>query len=453
MKILSINITGLYGYLNKDITFNDDINLIVGINGSGKTSILNLINWMLLPSIPELCLTEFQSVELIIKYNGKTIKLRSTQDNGILYYFVDVYDAAKEQATDRSEASHQKLNPLRTVIKHSGKVFPVGSAKRQEALKEYDKLLPDDSEVETWQYLVGLPKPLIIGLERDLVRKDSVANKYIVGEKPESEKISANSLASLAFREYQVKILSLNNMLKDKLLRSAFEPLGKVVSSNPMPSSPPISLLEIQQLEARVVNYIGSSFAPRLAHQILANTRSYFGSIKIWIKKYEENLLIGDESNKSDFLYQIMQYERIKKLIVHFEEHESLSAKAYTHIKEFLFSVNKLMADSEKELFFERRKMEIAFKIKNSETARSIECLSSGEKQLVILFTHLCFNRGNVFIIDEPELSLHPKWQAEILNEFIKLIPKETQLIMATHSAALVGKNVQYCKVLYPYNS
>jgi predicted ATP-binding protein involved in virulence len=49
MKILSLRIKGLYGYLDKDIDFNTDINLLVGINGSGKTSVFNLINSKLSP--------------------------------------------------------------------------------------------------------------------------------------------------------------------------------------------------------------------------------------------------------------------------------------------------------------------------------------------------------------------------------------------------------------------
>ena len=71
---------------------------------------------------------------------------------------------------------------------------------------------------------------------------------------------------------------------------------------------------------------------------------------------------------------------------------------------------------------------------------------------IVILFTYLAFSRGNVFVIDEPELSLHPRWQEEFLDGVSEVMPTGTQLIIATHSPAIVGKHVNYCKTLLPYN-
>ena len=44
MQINKLKITGLYGYIDKTIEFYDDMTLLVGINGSGKTSILNILN-------------------------------------------------------------------------------------------------------------------------------------------------------------------------------------------------------------------------------------------------------------------------------------------------------------------------------------------------------------------------------------------------------------------------
>ncbi|MBK7680426.1 MAG: ATP-binding protein [Chitinophagaceae bacterium] len=60
---------------------------------------------------------------------------------------------------------------------------------------------------------------------------------------------------------------------------------------------------------------------------------------------------------------------------------------------------------------------------------------------------------GTIFIIDEPELSLHPKWQEDFLAAVEALTPKNTQLIIATHSPIIVGNNADYCKVLLPYNN
>lgn len=69
--------------------------------------------------------------------------------------------------------------------------------------------------------------------------------------------------------------------------------------------------------------------------------------------------------------------------------------------------------------------------------------LSSGEKQIVITFASLIFGlKGDgtgIFIVDEPEASLHLEWQ----NKFVPAILKtniKLQLIFATHSPELIGK-------------
>ena len=76
------------------------------------------------------------------------------------------------------------------------------------------------------------------------------------------------------------------------------------------------------------------------------------------------------------------------------------------------------------------------------QTPASIDALSSGERQLLIIFAHLLFNehgnRSNVFIIDEPELSLHLKWQERFVSKALEVSPK-TQLVLATHSPEIIG--------------
>jgi predicted ATPase len=66
--------------------------------------------------------------------------------------------------------------------------------------------------------------------------------------------------------------------------------------------------------------------------------------------------------------------------------------------------------------------------------------LSSGEKQLLILLTETLLQRGQpaVFIADEPELSLHVLWQEKLIGSLRALNPA-AQIIVATHSPDIVG--------------
>lgn len=85
----------------------------------------------------------------------------------------------------------------------------------------------------------------------------------------------------------------------------------------------------------------------------------------------------------------------------------------------------------------------------------SIDNLSSGEKQIVFRGAFLLKDKealnGAVILIDEPEISMHPKWQKKILdyyrNLFIDSNGKQTsQIIVSTHSNFVIENAVQKLK-------
>jgi hypothetical protein len=72
----------------------------------------------------------------------------------------------------------------------------------------------------------------------------------------------------------------------------------------------------------------------------------------------------------------------------------------------------------------------------------SIDTLSTGEKQIVFRGSYLLRNsnqlNGAAIMVDEPELSVHPKWQKNILKYYKDLFTQNNQqvaqIFMATHS-------------------
>lgn len=69
-----------------------------------------------------------------------------------------------------------------------------------------------------------------------------------------------------------------------------------------------------------------------------------------------------------------------------------------------------------------------------------INGLSSGEKQLFLrtLAIKMLEPENSIILIDEPELSLHPKWQSKIVKVYER-IGKNNQIIIATHSPHILG--------------
>lgn len=81
----------------------------------------------------------------------------------------------------------------------------------------------------------------------------------------------------------------------------------------------------------------------------------------------------------------------------------------------------------------------------------TIDKLSSGEKQIVFRGSFLLKNKysteGTIVLIDEPELSLHPKWQLKIMDFYRYLFTNNkgqqtSQIIAATHSPFVIDNKV-----------
>ena len=65
--------------------------------------------------------------------------------------------------------------------------------------------------------------------------------------------------------------------------------------------------------------------------------------------------------------------------------------------------------------------------------------LSSGEKQMLSFLCYNAFFRNSPIFIDEPEISLHPDWQ-RLLFSILKSQESNNQFIVATHSPLIYAK-------------
>lgn len=92
----------------------------------------------------------------------------------------------------------------------------------------------------------------------------------------------------------------------------------------------------------------------------------------------------------------------------------------------------QIMNPDEEELFAD------LYVVRDGRRICSIDQVSSGEIELLSVAGWIILNdfRGGLLVIDEPELHLHPQWQATILPALRDLAP-EAQFIVASHSDAV----------------
>jgi predicted ATPase len=219
-----------------------------------------------------------------------------------------------------------------------------------------------------------------------------------------------------------------------------------------------LNLGQIEKAENRINEYLNNfekSVFSQNEQNIIAN---YFSQLKQIIDRYQND----PEGENVKLLYSLNanQFIKVNKLLKEFEKFEAESNSALEQINTYIETLNFFFKDSAKRLLFKEDTAELMFNAldKNGNILtefKDIKFLSSGEQQILMLFSYIAFNSsdGRVFIIDEPELSLHIKWQEEFLSQLEKITPKATQLILATHSPILVNKKKQKTRILFPYNS
>lgn len=98
--------------------------------------------------------------------------------------------------------------------------------------------------------------------------------------------------------------------------------------------------------------------------------------------------------------------------------------------------INKFFKESNKETYFDGDNF--VFQCKNGQEL-GFKDLSSGERQLFYILLRTANSRGKftIFLMDEPEISLHLSWQEELINSILEL-NENCQIIIVTHSPAIV---------------
>ena len=437
MIIRTASFKNLHGHLNPNLRFQPGINILIGVNGSGKTSVLNALAWILsptavqggLPSAHLLSSLQFDEINIAYSIPGERRykRVKATRDEKSITISLN----------DEKQTLTIPVLDGADLIGFSG---PRGFPERADAMSRYFESQRDNPVLRE---LTSLPGPLYMPLNRR--RFEEREGPHRIGRTHLTQSMTANDLpiseiSEMAERVYgreQSNTIERSNQLRDSILTALFEFQGIHFPS------PVWTMEELRERRLRMRNALEEL---RLM-EALELSENYFERLSPLIEELggqsrPDNF--SDAANSEKWLEWIVDAGtiavRIEEIIPLIREYEADRAKITRRSTAFLKSVNSFLGDSGKRLDFQPGAgLEVT--LPSGEQIRTHQ-LSSGELQLLVLFAFLYFqfdpDQEFVVFVDEPELSLHVAWQ-QLYVSSVKSANPNAQFIIATHSPEIVG--------------
>ena len=437
MRLKKFSASKVYGFLNFRLAFNDDLTFLIGVNGSGKTTALRLIHALLAPAFEELLSVPFEVLELTFEDQGVERTLRARKNDSELAIGVDhINRVLAIPAAD--------MNVRR-------------NSEQMEALRESMRVQCTGNLV--YEFLLKLASPLFLGLDRRLLlgpeeERSSELDRirmYGASRSPYDGKLVKGSLArSLlevqtllqeAYRRFRQVQDGYTSRLRKSVLLSAFK--YTEFSPEDIQAVPTKKVQERLKLLARKaeIQQALQNIEVR-GDEITRQLDEFFSKLENLFRQTDPD----SEGFNIEWLTNKAQFERVVELVSLIDSNRASVEAVFAPVRHFIEAINAFYSDSRKEI--EVDGVGALSVIKPDRTKASLEALSSGERQLIVIFGHLFFNKfgpkSNVFIIDEPELSLHLRWQELFVPKALASNPS-AQLILATHSPEIVGEFKHKC--------
>ena len=416
--IESFKITKLWGYRDINLMFDRDVNILIGPNGSGKTTILNLLHSVLSVDLPRLLNIKFDQVEIRLReFEGRSVRTVKTGfADGSLKLSVGQTKFEIDIDSIASERLPRPYTPFGGGRIVSGTVLRHFSKRRIVPKKIYDELT---ALVPIVWLPVSRRLPVAEDEEERYTRTDSVESvdlrlRELLEGLPYYH-TRLNALLSERYREFEHQVLSM--ILYSK----------KHDQPNLIPFSSPTEAEKEQLLGA-------FEAAGLLDEQMRIRINEHFAAAEEVLKRFRESEKAGWDMED---LLVLPLIGRTKSMVEYAGELEKDREHIFEPLRRYEETVNSFLNEKSIKVD-EGGELEIE---SASPSVLNPYLLSSGEKQILILLTQalLTIYEPVVYIADEPELSLHVLWQEKLLESLVSL-GGQIQIIVATHSPDIVGK-------------
>lgn len=415
--IESISIEGFWGNHDVFVGFDPEVNFLVGVNGSGKTTVIDMLASALQCDEEALDRLPFKKLEIVLldretrRKPSITVE-REWSDGGrftsIIYKIKDTAKSTVEKTKIYSLYDYRG-SPFQTILDpNTGKMTKRGVA-------------TDFSSRSVRSELSRLIQMSWLSINRvSSVRNgpDRGPNETHVDRKVReiSERLARyfsemSSNASQQTRDFQRKLF--RSLIAEDASFSLDNNLGG---------------MNLQSEKSALIDIFDRFNIPKDEYK--KDTDKFFDALQV----------IQDDAKKNSYspadLMAMINAHKIHALVGEWNRAVEATKVILEPRDAFVRILDKMFHRKEAEV---TPSGEIVFHSTSGKTLRIAE-LSSGEKQLFIILGEALLQKDAewTYIADEPELSLHVDWQ-EVLVDNLRALNPNSQVIFATHSPDIIS--------------
>lgn len=437
VRICRIQVKNLFGNINYDINLgeNNPIAIITAPNGRGKTTILNLVSFILNPTqetfkfIKAIPFNEFRCV----LSNGKTVELKQ------------IRNSSGGESLNWSKSNRRRALRLKSQFEDTDFRFTIygknhnklHSMLYSEALQNAYRLDPseyleEDAEYRYYRRGHVVPFTLLKYLWKTQYQFLDDDGCKIPVNFIKADRIQPVIVPPQSPAEYdeprQESPLQMASMRISKLIQDATEKYNEAVSQAK------------DKLPQMFLDGEGSDL----------DCNEFMDGWAVYREELNQFQKIGLITPTKDFttgkdiptVYET-QGSFLSTYLSAFKDTTKSLKDIYSRLNLFKQTLDERNAITGKKVLFGRDGISLL----SGNREISLETLSSGEKHDFIMFYNLIFNasENGLILVDEPEISLHIEWQETYLDKLIAICEMNgLQAIVATHSPNIVSSHYDF---------
>ncbi|PZV26258.1 MAG: ATP/GTP-binding protein [Snowella sp.] len=418
-SLKSFAIYGLFGYKNVVLPLDSQVLILIAENGWGKTTILNSLYSVLDKNLEKLKKVDFEKIQVKFEMTNESTSSAIINKKDI--------ESISSIESDEDSLYYALANLERT------RKFLANISQEQEVNKE---------KKERNKFRERISQEQEINKEKKLewnrfieVIKDNLKQKvfYFPTYRRIEEDLSSLGYKDIKFDNNQDKLIQFGmedvknhfKQIEKEIKDTAFQLFSKVTGE--MLTQFIDGIKVTQEMKDRIKPDILNIILSRVGEQNISqaeqeNIRHLVSSGDIYDSRYD------------DLIYFL------SKLINLYEQQRKIDES----IKKFAEVCNKYLRPT-KEIIYNESTADIDIKQTRNNDSIDLSGLSSGEKQIISLFSKVYLESKDNFIliIDEPELSLSVEWQQMLLPDIIES-GRCKLLIAATHSPFIFDNELDH---------